>query len=393
MDMDNSLKEFEKILLEYEKIPKLEKRQATLFDIMGNAHLENTCSNILSFFFDTRREHKLNDLFIKALLKGVEYEEKEKFEKTPISVIKIDREKEIVFTQERENKDSLQRKGRIDLLIETESHIICIENKIYHHSDFNPFKEYEEFVRKNYTHKIPVFVILNLLDKEDSIEKFQSVNYNSFIKNVELIIGGYLRKAEDKYLTFLIDFFYSIQKLKGNSIMNEEEVDFFIANYQAIIKINDGLEIFKNEVVKSKIEKLRIKPNPLAEEKDDFFNEIGVWQNRCFCFTFKLKNSEAHFGFDFGFFIEREYWEASLFVRQNQNNILDADKLELTKLYTFLRNNLKMHFDKYLLNNRQIEFGGYNRYILIQEEFSYSLTKLSDIINFILEKIKEFNDN
>ncbi len=373
--MSDSFVEFKRILLEYEKIPKLEKRQATLFDIMGNAHHENTCSNILSFFFDTRNNHGLEDLLIRALVKDLKFEEKEKFEELPINVINIEREERI------DKNPETFRSGRIDLLIETDTHIICIENKIYHHCGGNPFESYQNYVHNNYKYKKHVFVLLNLGGEINKLE-FQVISYSSFIGNIELLIGKYLRKANDKYLTFLLDCLYSVQKLKGNYSMTNSEIAFLIENYQVIETLNRNIKEDLPKEIERKINKLFGE----LEYEEAFYKKSGIWNGCCIYFTFSIDDLNGDFGLDVLFFVERKCWEVTLFIREQ-----DIEKIK----------NLSNGFNElseYLLSNGSInlgreKLGGYNRLFLLKESYNCDLPLLTNRVNSILNKIKEFNDN
>ena len=290
MSDSTNINEFRVLIEKYNKLPKSEKRQSTFFDIMGNSHHENTCSNILSFYFDTRKEHNLGDLLIKALVKNLEYEDKELFEIDRIVVVNIDREKNI------SKKNDLDKNGRIDILIETESHVICIENKIYHNSTSNPFIEYQNYIEKEYCNKKHIFILLHLTN-EVKKGKFQPVSYNAFIENIELNIGKYLRNTNDKYLVFLVDFLYSIQKLEGNYSMTNEEVTFFLNNQEKIQPLAKGL--------------LEDLPKEISRKRDylyktlissELFIERDIWKNFCVYYAFKLQGIEEIFGFDIIFF-------------------------------------------------------------------------------------------
>jgi len=56
---------YKKLIKEFKKIPKKDEVLHTYLEICGQPHYENVCSNILSFFFDTKRNHKFKDLVLK----------------------------------------------------------------------------------------------------------------------------------------------------------------------------------------------------------------------------------------------------------------------------------------------------------------------------------------
>ena len=375
MSDSTTTNKFRELIAQYDKFPKSEKRQSTFFDIMGNSHHENTCSNILSFYFDTRKEHNLSDLFIKALVKNLIYDDRQLFENEKINVVNIHREKNI------NKKNDIDKNGRIDILIETESHIICIENKIYHNSNANPFIEYQNYVEKEYSNKKHIFILLHLTN-EVKKEKFQPVSYNAFIENIELNIGKYLRNTNDKYLTFLIDFLYSIQKLEGNYSMTNEEIAFFLNNQEKIQPLAKGLlEDLPKEIGK-KVEDLLV----ILEKDNTFFHNIGIWKNCCVYYFFKLKGLDEIFGLDVHFFVERKHWEVTLFIR-DEKNISQKAKDKLDELNEKLRSDtLKDNTDKVKIGDNR------ERYILLREEFLYDINDLAKSVNKILNKLTTENE-
>jgi hypothetical protein len=82
------------------------------------------CSNILKFFFDPASPHGLGTFLLDALLKG------EQIQQTNVSV-----EQEVVTPSGK----------KLDTVIETDTHIVGIENKIFH-LPLNPFAEYAQYL-------------------------------------------------------------------------------------------------------------------------------------------------------------------------------------------------------------------------------------------------------
>ena len=106
---------FDNLLDEFHKLPPRTERLPTFMEIAGCAHRENACSDILAFFFDPGRPHGLGALFLEALAQvgGIQNRE------TIDSNVSVERE---------EHTDA---GNRIDLLIQSDSHAILIENKIW----------------------------------------------------------------------------------------------------------------------------------------------------------------------------------------------------------------------------------------------------------------------
>ncbi|MBQ2354469.1 MAG: PD-(D/E)XK nuclease family protein, partial [Treponema sp.] len=62
---------FENLIEEFRKIPKKKLKEETFISICGFPHREKVASNILSFFFDTSREHNMHDLFVRSLIESI----------------------------------------------------------------------------------------------------------------------------------------------------------------------------------------------------------------------------------------------------------------------------------------------------------------------------------
>lgn len=197
---------FQDLLNEFSQISKL-KKDLTFLEISGYPHYENVCSNILSFYLDPEREHNLSNLVLKSLLAccGLELE---------LSNISIERE---VPTN----------KGRIDLVIESDSHIVAIENKIFH-SPENPFQDYEEKINELADGRDCIFFILGLrVENSPKLGKFSSITYPQLFNNIKINLGNYIQSSNNKYLIFLTEFITSIENLISGSTMDKDVISFF----------------------------------------------------------------------------------------------------------------------------------------------------------------------
>ena len=66
----------EDLLTKFKVIPVRQLENENILSICGFPHYERVASNILAFFFDSKREHGLKYLFIESLfaLIGLDYE-------------------------------------------------------------------------------------------------------------------------------------------------------------------------------------------------------------------------------------------------------------------------------------------------------------------------------
>jgi hypothetical protein len=118
------------LLDEFGKLPDRIERPQTFMEIAGYPHYENVCSNFLAFFFDPAGPHGLGSLFLNALMNSVGITGGEEGLGGNISV---DREV------------STAAGNRISILIQSDSHAVLIENKIFA-AVANPFDDYAVYL-------------------------------------------------------------------------------------------------------------------------------------------------------------------------------------------------------------------------------------------------------
>jgi len=130
----------------------------TLIELLKVHNREVPFANLLAFYFRPKEEHKLGSLFLEALLdtqfseigKSNQNQETKqdlvmpKYDKDSVKV----RVEVPIKNNKEKNVELPQKDGRVDILITSDTFVICIEFKINHHLD-NPLSEYQKFVEKN----------------------------------------------------------------------------------------------------------------------------------------------------------------------------------------------------------------------------------------------------
>ena len=230
------------LLLKFNALPR-KNYNRTFMEISGYPHYENVCSNILGFFFDNKGEHGLQNLFISAFLKmaGVDTS-------IPNTAVNISRE----FNT---------GNGRIDLVIEGETFIIAIENKIFHWLA-NDLDDYAKAISSQMTEKQrPIKAVLGLkpiIDKNLLKGGFVSYTYNQLWLNVRSLLGDYIGQSNPKWIIFLIDFMETTTNLSGQNMELIQTDKFFIEHNDAILAMMKERARF--------LERLTDKISLLAEE-------------------------------------------------------------------------------------------------------------------------------
>lgn len=197
---------------EFNNLPKKTPIEKSFISICGFPSREKVSSNILAFFLDTHKEHNLKNLFVKSLLESVGLNADEYPEDF-----------------ESETEVPTEQGKYIDLLLRNERRNIVIENKIYAKL-YNPLTDYYETASEEDKEQ-PIGIVLSLFPideskKKEAPEKYNFVTYHDFFSKVKENIWNYLEKANQKYIPFLLDYFYNIENLERGGKMDIEFVKF-----------------------------------------------------------------------------------------------------------------------------------------------------------------------
>lgn len=215
-----------------ERLKQLPEPQKTYLEILEVHDKEVPIANLLAFFFRNKEAHGLGDVFIKALLKTKFYEldieKSPKSSGTLISQGNTEKEQQFILnsisnveveTEVRTSKDNDDNK-RIDILIDTEKFVICIEFKINHQLN-NPLETYRNHIEKTYkdVDKQIFYIVLTPSKKEadvsnpqDYLEKnqiFKQVILSHFMKNVQSELPSDFE--ENNAFQYYTDFIQTIQ--------------------------------------------------------------------------------------------------------------------------------------------------------------------------------------
>jgi len=214
------MNEFETLLQDFEKIPKIKEVVPTIMEIAGFPHYENVCSNILAYYFETKNPHGMKNLLLKSLLECLDSDLSERFIET--SVVR--------------REEPTSNKKRIDIIIEADDFVIAIENKIYA-GMYNDLEEYSRHIDERYVSKIKKMKIVLSMKREFNYEHpsgFLNVTYDEFINRIKLNFGEYILLSDSKSTIFLFDFLLTILNLSKTETMNQAVLDFFNQNRQSI---------------------------------------------------------------------------------------------------------------------------------------------------------------
>ena len=187
----------------------------TFMEILKVNNREVPFANILAFFFRPKENHGLETLFLDALLET-------KFTNIGNNVNE-ERTQEITEYDKNSVKVIVEQKtknqNRIDLLIVTNTFVICIEFKLNYDLN-NPLEDYKEYIEKNYDNKQKYYFILTPYKKE-AIEKAKEY----FIKNNEfkqIVLRHFINRVKEKI------------EAKDSKFVVNDEYDYFLDFIQTV---------------------------------------------------------------------------------------------------------------------------------------------------------------
>lgn len=209
-------------------------KELNLFDVGTRGHFENPTTELLSFFLDSAKSHDLSDSFFKGLQSVIA-------EKKILS--------NLGFLKSVETEVSTQNGKRIDLLVETDTALIVIECKIYHHQN-NPFDEYTAFgnERINKTTKdsvsktlIKLVLCLNGKVSADLVaEGWHGISYNELVQHVETELSQTMfDNPYNKWTLFAREFLLHLKGLNTMTEINKDELSFLTENLSEFAQLSE----------------------------------------------------------------------------------------------------------------------------------------------------------
>jgi hypothetical protein len=217
-------------------------RRLTLLELGGYPHLEDVASNILEFYLSPEEEHGFDRIVLDSLLSLADIDED--FEIEEISLV----------TREQRTL----RKKRLDLVVESETTVVGIENKIGQ-PVYNDLPEYMRFLKGiSGAAKTPVGILLALQDRDPKVqlEGFNWVTYDSFFQGVFQRIPIQLSSIDTQYLTDFVVFAKTILALKGGNQMVSDETFKLVQEYENEFKKLFGIATEVRAEMKRKVKEL-----------------------------------------------------------------------------------------------------------------------------------------
>lgn len=148
-----------------------------------------------------------------------------------------------------ETEVSTQNGKRIDLLVETDTSLIIMECKIYHHQN-NPFDEYTAFGNERLNKgtqdsasKTLIKLVLCLNGKvsaELAAEGWHGISYNELVQHIEKILSKTMfDNPYNKWVLFAREFLLHLKGLNTMTEINKDELSFLTENLNEFAQLSD----------------------------------------------------------------------------------------------------------------------------------------------------------
>ena len=230
--MTETIDQFKALLAAFKELPRTPQRDPTILEILGYPYSkwENAYSNTLAFFLDPGREHDFGPLFLESLL----FLAKGRAEKQDTQGVEVSREVRTATDK------------RIDLVIETKTLIVGIENKIRDglHNDLEDYGRYLE-ESANGRDVCKILLGLNLPDDAE-LSGFKLIKYQEYFDEVLRRIGPDIIGSTDRYLRFALEVIETV-KHEG-SAMDSPMLDFFANNREDVESLVQEVEKLRAEM-------------------------------------------------------------------------------------------------------------------------------------------------
>lgn len=259
--MEEIIKKYNEILKEAKKF-KLQKEK-TLFEITKYPYREKVSSNILAFYLNINEEHKLQDLFIRALIITANQVIKNNTGRTKKL---IDNDIEI-NELEVETEYCTENDKLIDILVYNKNFAIGIENKLEANL-YNDLEEYAKTIDKK--NKVNYKIVLSI-KPEQTQAGFINILYKDLFNNLKEPLKN-VKDKQNKWYIFLIEFIETILRKEESDFMDKEFSKWYVEKTEDIRTLIKGLIQAQNKACD--------KVNELGEKLDVAIAPYGYTTSR-----------------------------------------------------------------------------------------------------------------
>ena len=191
----------------------LELKNPNIFQILKISNNEIRHSNFLSWLLDPNQSHKLGDVFLKRFLREIfssnKFSEIDQVDVEGMDLSKVD------IRREWEN---------IDILVELEDVVVCIENKVLAKEHSNQLTKYKDIIQRNFPDKYKTFVFLTPdgSDSQNEIDTYEPISYDFIVDSLERILSVYGDSINQQVTNYIKDYIIILKReLLGTDKLTE----------------------------------------------------------------------------------------------------------------------------------------------------------------------------
>lgn len=245
-------------LLEKAKKFKQQPREKTFFDTAIRNHYENPTTELLEFFLNPLEAHELDDTFWKGL--------------TDVLLEQVQIDPKGIGLLERSERECVTQDGnRIDLLLETDSHLVLVEAKIYHHQN-NPFDDYVKFAKTRAKGKSILGLILSISGKSEA-QDWYGISYQQLVNAIRPYLATQmLKNPMNKWNLFAREFLLHLESYYQIQNLDMKSVEFIFDHYKEI----EELQKLKTNTIKAVVENISQQLSSKIDNYDSY-NKYEAW--------------------------------------------------------------------------------------------------------------------
>lgn len=235
--------------IEFDKL-ELGLQNPNIFEILKISKTEIRHSNFLSWLLNPNGSHQLGDVFLKRFLREVFLSEKFK------DVNQVD-----VEGMDFSNVKVYREWNNIDILIQLNNLVVCIENKVLSKEHSNQLSKYKKIVDSHFTKDKKTFVYLSPKGDQSETEKdvYQPISYDFIIDSLEMIISVYGKSINQQVLFYIQDYITIIKReLMGTdqlSILSQKIYTNHKELFDFIHEHKPDIHLRLNKIVQEEIKK------------------------------------------------------------------------------------------------------------------------------------------
>ena len=183
--------------------------EPNIFKILGVQNFEIRHSHFLGWLMNPNENHGLGDFFLLRFLQDIFLDNRAQ----GVSVIHLPNidNKKVIIRREWEN---------IDILINTEDFVVCIENKIWSNEHSDQLIKYKKIIEDNFPTKKQIFVFLSPNGNECTLNHaYVNYSYERIIEILESLLSRASLSISATIERYIKDY---LTTLKQNLMQNDE---------------------------------------------------------------------------------------------------------------------------------------------------------------------------